>query len=256
MRALPGFGRPWRLIVGIGVVSAASMAGVPLALGFVAKEADFEVFAHDPFGGSWVVLAGLTVGSMITAAYSIRFLWGAFTAGATDWANAPPPVDVSHRPAPSLVAPAAVLAVVTILLGVAPSLAGDLSAPPPSPSFPAATPVPARGLARRQPATGAVRSGARRRLAALPGATARCTRPGGGPASPERRGRLPVGPPGLERRGRSRDRRGAERLLAVLQRSDPAHRHARPRRRPPDLGGVGRLARDGRRSRPSCPSPR
>ena len=116
--------------------------GRPLALGFVAKEADFEVFAHNPFGGSWAVLAGLTVGSMITAAYSIRFLWGAFTAGATDWANAPPPVDVSHRPAPSLVAPAAVLAVVTVLLGVDPSLAGNILGAAAVALVPAATSAP------------------------------------------------------------------------------------------------------------------
>jgi multicomponent Na+:H+ antiporter subunit A len=126
MRALPGFGRRWRPVVVIGVVTAASMAGVPLAFGFVAKEADFEVFAGNPFGGAWVVLAGVTVGSVLTVAYSIRFVWGAFTAGATDWANAPPAVDTSHSPSASFVAPAAVLAVCTLLLGVVPAIADGL----------------------------------------------------------------------------------------------------------------------------------
>ena len=198
---LPGFGRPWRLVVGIAVVSAASMAGVPLALGFVAKEADFEVFAHNPFGGSWAVLAGLTVGSMITAAYSIRFLWGAFTAGVTDWANAPPPVDVSHRPAPSLVAPAAVLAVVTVLLGVAPSLAGSIVGAAAVALVPAATSVPLAVwhgfnlplvLSAVALVGGWLLFVARRR-------SHTCS--SGRPAHPERCGRLPLVPPRPERRG-------------------------------------------------------
>jgi multicomponent Na+:H+ antiporter subunit A len=99
---------------------------VPLAFGFVAKEADFEVFAGNPFGGAWVVLAGVTMGSVLTVAYSIRFVWGAFTAGATDWANAPAAVDTSHSPSAWFVAPAAVLAGFTLLLGVVPAIADGL----------------------------------------------------------------------------------------------------------------------------------
>jgi ABC-type transport system substrate-binding protein len=44
------------------VVGAASMAGVPLMLGFVAKEAAYEAFVHGGLGGpDGVVLAGLVV---------------------------------------------------------------------------------------------------------------------------------------------------------------------------------------------------
>ena len=94
--------RPWRgwggagaAVVGTGVVAAASMAGVPLTLGFVAKESDFEAFAHGQPRGAAVVLAGLVAGAVLTIAYSLRFVWGAFTAGATNWGADPG----RHRPA-------------------------------------------------------------------------------------------------------------------------------------------------------------
>ena len=67
------------------------MAGVPLAMGFVAKEAAFQAFEHHPFDGAAFVLAGIVAGSALTVAYTIRFVWGAFTDGGADWAGAPAP---------------------------------------------------------------------------------------------------------------------------------------------------------------------
>ena len=58
----------------VAAVSAASMAGVPLLLGFVAKEAAYAAFADGPFSASGVVLAGIVIGSTLTVAYSLRFL--------------------------------------------------------------------------------------------------------------------------------------------------------------------------------------
>ncbi|HEX6198218.1 MAG TPA: Na+/H+ antiporter subunit A [Jiangellaceae bacterium] len=70
----------------IALVSAASMAGLPPLVGFAAKEAVLEAFLpamieHDTgIGalGAWLELAGIVVGTALTVAYSIRFVWGAF----------------------------------------------------------------------------------------------------------------------------------------------------------------------------------
>lgn len=51
------------------------MAGLPPLLGFVGKEAAFDAFLVD---GRWLVVLGLLAGSVLTVAYSARFLWGAF----------------------------------------------------------------------------------------------------------------------------------------------------------------------------------
>lgn len=67
----------------IGTISAASMAGVPPLAGFVAKEAILETSLHEfhADGGSLLTLVSLfavVVGSVLTFAYSARFVWGAF----------------------------------------------------------------------------------------------------------------------------------------------------------------------------------
>ncbi|MER7167754.1 Na+/H+ antiporter subunit A [Micromonospora sp. NPDC000207] len=70
---LSGLGRRAPVLCTVAVLAAASMAGVPPLIGFVAKEAIFAAFTDRP-----VVLAGLVLGTVLTVAYSIRFLWGAF----------------------------------------------------------------------------------------------------------------------------------------------------------------------------------
>lgn len=57
-------------------LAVASMVGLPPFLGFTAKEAALEAFAHG--GADLLVLAGVTVGSAFTVAYGIRFLQAAF----------------------------------------------------------------------------------------------------------------------------------------------------------------------------------
>lgn len=63
----------------VGTISAASMAGLPPLAGFVAKEAVLEVALHGQ--GGWqgaATLAAVVLGSVLTFAYSARFVWGAF----------------------------------------------------------------------------------------------------------------------------------------------------------------------------------
>ena len=126
LRALTGLGRAWLPVTIIGTVAAASMAGVPLEFGFVAKESAFAGF--DPYGPrawawSGLVLALLVVGSCLTFAYSARWAWGAFTAGGSDWHPAPPPAPLDRPPRLAFWAPPAILAAATAAFGLLPVFA-------------------------------------------------------------------------------------------------------------------------------------
>ncbi|UFU14309.1 Na+/H+ antiporter subunit A [Curtobacterium sp. C1] len=82
LRKLSGLGRrtPWLVVV--SVLALASMAGLPPTIGFVAKEAVLTGFVEELHGAqagwAWVALIGVTLGSVLTVAYSLRFLWGTF----------------------------------------------------------------------------------------------------------------------------------------------------------------------------------
>ena len=77
---LSGLGRrqPWLSIP--AVLAAASLAGIPPLLGYVAKESAYEAFAHGA-AGELVVLGALVAGSALTVAYTLRLLQGAFGGG-------------------------------------------------------------------------------------------------------------------------------------------------------------------------------
>ena len=79
---LSGLGRRMPVLATAAVLALVSMAGLPPTVGFVAKEAVLTGFVeslHGPDAGwAWTALVGVTVGSALTVAYSLRFLWGAF----------------------------------------------------------------------------------------------------------------------------------------------------------------------------------
>ncbi|HEX6365665.1 MAG TPA: Na+/H+ antiporter subunit A [Agromyces sp.] len=80
-RRLSRLGRRMPVIATIAFLAAASMAGVPPLLGFVAKEAVFTAFLQGVAAGdgwAWTALLGAFAGSVLTVAYSVRFVWGAF----------------------------------------------------------------------------------------------------------------------------------------------------------------------------------
>ncbi|MEV4200377.1 Na+/H+ antiporter subunit A [Micromonospora globbae] len=112
LRELSGLRHGAAPLVTVALLAAASMAGVPPLIGFVAKEAAFAAFTDRP-----VVLAGLVAGTALTVAYSVRFLWGAF-ADRPDVAPAR-----LGRVAPPLLLPPALLAVAGLVAG---PLAGGL----------------------------------------------------------------------------------------------------------------------------------
>jgi multicomponent Na+:H+ antiporter subunit A len=118
IRTLPPLGAGWGPTKVVAVVSAASMAGLPPLAGFLSKEAAYEAFVHGT-AGDRAVLAGLVVGSVLTMAYSLRFVWALL------WPGAAGPAGV-RAPGWAFLGPAAVLAAVTVAVGVAPSGLSEL----------------------------------------------------------------------------------------------------------------------------------
>src|SRR3712207_4112674 len=124
LRRLSGLGRRLPVLAAIGTAAAASMAGLPPLLGFVGKEAAFTALLD---GGlpdrtvALVVLTGLMAGSVLTAAYTARFVWGAFArkSGCGD-------TELAHPPEPLFLAAPAVLALAGLVLGPASPLLDPL----------------------------------------------------------------------------------------------------------------------------------
>lgn len=87
LRRLTGLGRRMPVVAVSAALAAASMAGVPPLLGYVAKESIFVALVDVaqegdgtgmPTAVGWLVLVGVVLGSVLTVAYSARFVWGAF----------------------------------------------------------------------------------------------------------------------------------------------------------------------------------
>jgi multicomponent Na+:H+ antiporter subunit A len=128
---LSGLGRQAPTLMVVSIIVAASMAGVPPLFGFVAKEAALTSLLDEATGGSaWagIALIGIVIGSMLTTAYAIRFVWGAFarkkdaagrTCQDTSWPD--PPIGF-------MISPLA-LAAATLAAGLAASFIGGLLEP-------------------------------------------------------------------------------------------------------------------------------
>ncbi len=119
IRKLSGVFRSSRALGVVAAIAAASMAGVPPLAGFVAKESVFEAFVHygtghdAPAWGIWI-LVGLVIGSILTFAYSARFMWGAF-------ATKPGVEPTPFKPIkPAFLAAPAILSLLTIAYGLWP----------------------------------------------------------------------------------------------------------------------------------------
>ncbi|MCW2840370.1 MAG: monovalent cation/H+ antiporter subunit [Aeromicrobium sp.] len=83
LRELSGLRQARPVLFVVTLIAAGSMAGLPPFLGFTAKESGLAAFVdlgHDLDWNGWGVLAlaGIVVGSILTVAYSARFVWGIF----------------------------------------------------------------------------------------------------------------------------------------------------------------------------------
>ncbi|MEE6309091.1 Na+/H+ antiporter subunit A [Plantactinospora veratri] len=82
LRRLSGLGRRAPALAVAAGLAAASMAGLPPLLGFVGKEAVFASL-FDAGATGRVVLVAVLAGSVLTVAYTLRFVWGAFASKAS-----------------------------------------------------------------------------------------------------------------------------------------------------------------------------
>ncbi|CAN5571214.1 Na+/H+ antiporter subunit A [soil metagenome] len=124
---LSGMHRPLRTTFLVAVAAVASMAGLPPMLGFVAKEGAFEALAG-ALGAPWraLILTLMVTGSALTFAYSVRFLWGVFADKKPGELGPEEAVTTAKRPAWPFVAPAALLAIVTLVFGVLPGAISEI----------------------------------------------------------------------------------------------------------------------------------
>jgi len=83
VRELGGLWRSMPIAFGVALVSALSMAGVPPLLGFPAKEAAIEAALGATGSERAVLLVGIIGGSILTVAYTTRFIITAFGPGET-----------------------------------------------------------------------------------------------------------------------------------------------------------------------------
>ena len=116
IRKLSGLGRARPVLAVGGTLAALSMAGVPPLAGFVAKEAGFTALLELGSTTGLLVLAGVVVGSALTAAYSARFVWGAFAR------KAGVPEAEARGERASFLLPSSLLAVAGLVTGLAAGL--------------------------------------------------------------------------------------------------------------------------------------
>nr|WP_216645216.1 Na+/H+ antiporter subunit A [Isoptericola halotolerans] len=178
LRRLSGLWRTMPVAALTGALATASMIGVPLFAGYVAKEAALEGLWHDLSDGAEglevAALVAVVVGSVLTVAYGLRFWWGAF---------ATKPVGVDGVVAPSvvgrrswlLVLPPLVLALLGLAVALVPAV-GERMLGPFAATYPAgepghlvlwAGPTPALGLSVLALALGALLFWQRQRVEGL-----------------------------------------------------------------------------------------
>lgn len=120
LRELSGLWTSMRGTAVAAALAAASMAGIPPLLGFVGKEAAFAAFLDE---GNWPTALGILAGSVLTVAYTARFLWGAFARkrGVDDTAV--------HAPGPLLTWPTWLCALAGLALGLTYGLVDAVATP-------------------------------------------------------------------------------------------------------------------------------
>ncbi len=121
IRRLGGLRTLMPVVFTIATLAALSMAGIPFLNGFLSKEMMLEEAHHTVlFGSHWLVPVMATVGSLFSAAYCFRFIGHTFLGPVRDDYPQKP-----HDPNPGMWLPPAILAVLVVVIGVAPFLVQD-----------------------------------------------------------------------------------------------------------------------------------
>ncbi|MEV0954163.1 Na+/H+ antiporter subunit A [Promicromonospora sp. NPDC050249] len=144
LRKLAGVGHRLPVTALAATLATASMIGLPPFAGYVAKEAALAAWAHDGDLLGTIMIAVVAVGSALTVAYGLRFLWGAFKprlpAGAERPGAERPGAeqgeseqdrtpDAVHPQPFWMVAPPLVLAVLGLAVALVPHVGQDLLGP-------------------------------------------------------------------------------------------------------------------------------
>lgn len=126
LRELTGLRSKAPMLFGASLLAALSMAGIPPLVGFVAKEGALSaVLSADNLAdpARLLLCAGVVLGSMLTVAYSARFIWGAFSdkpgVTAPDW----------RAPGTAMLAAPALLAAASLGAGLVASQVDHLLSP-------------------------------------------------------------------------------------------------------------------------------
>ncbi|GAC56992.1 Na(+)/H(+) antiporter subunit A/B [Gordonia hirsuta DSM 44140 = NBRC 16056] len=130
IRRLARLGNRFPVLAAVAGLAGASMAGLPFTLGFIGKEAAFgavwDTQGYTPWLAHTVDLI-LVVGSIITFAYTTRFLWGAF--GRKVRSLPTRAVAQAHRPSVMFLLPPALLAAFGVVASFLAPWIGDLIEP-------------------------------------------------------------------------------------------------------------------------------
>ena len=127
---LSGLGRQAPVLATFSIVAVCAMVGIAPTLTFVAKEGAFTALLEEALAGQgWgmVALLGITAGSVLTTAYGIRFVWGAFWTKKA--AGTPLPPTPWPAPAAGFLGPAVLLSGLTVATGIAAPLVDAALAP-------------------------------------------------------------------------------------------------------------------------------
>jgi multicomponent K+:H+ antiporter subunit A len=119
MRRLSGLGRFMPITASLAIVAAGAMAGVPLLNGFLSKEMFFAetIEMHDNSFVDRALPYIVTVASMLTVAYSLRFIHGVFFGPAASGLPRSP-----HEPPALMRLPAGILVLACLVVGIAPAV--------------------------------------------------------------------------------------------------------------------------------------
>ncbi|AIT61875.1 Na+/H+ antiporter subunit A [Corynebacterium doosanense] len=124
IRHLSGLGRRQPLVAALAWISALSMAGVPPLVGFIAKESVLTAVMDEPLLVGMprnLLMVGLVAGSILTMAYALFFLHGAFATKKLDHPSGggiSSAVEKMHHIGPSLWFSPALLTTLTVGLGL------------------------------------------------------------------------------------------------------------------------------------------